>query len=194
MPHSLPPNSLTAIGAAWETIIRELGYDPNDPHLTGSPERVARFLAEWHTKAGVAPPTLTTFPNEPKVDELVACGGISFYSVCAHHGLPFYGQAAIGYIPGKSVLGLSKFARVVHHFANRFQVQERLTNDIAKYLEDELEPIGIGVVLSAEHMCMSMRGVRSGGHTTVTSDMRGAFRSKPEARAELMSLIGRRGQ
>lgn len=191
MAHTIPPESLSAISDAWKTIISKLGYDPNDPHLVGSPERVARFLAEWHTLAGIAPPTLTTFPNVPRVDEIVACGGISFYSVCAHHGLPFFGEAAIGYIPGKSVLGLSKFARVVHHFANRFQVQERLTHEIASYLEAELKPLGVGVVLRAEHLCMSMRGIRSEGHCTVTSDMRGVFREKPEARSELMALIQR---
>src|SRR5688500_18803480 len=93
-----------AVEASWRTLIEALGYDINDPHLRESPARVARFLHEWHTKNGHEPPKLTTFPNEPKVDELIAVGGIRFYSMCAHHGLPFFGRAAIGYIPTVKVL------------------------------------------------------------------------------------------
>ncbi len=182
-------SKLTIIEGAWRSIIEALGYDPKDPHLLGSPERVARFLSEWHTFSGKEPPKLTTFPNEPRVDEVVAVGGIEFYSVCAHHGLPFYGVAGIGYIPKDKILGLSKFARVVQHFANRFQVQERLTNEIAAYLEAELDPVGVGVVMRAEHLCMSMRGVRSAHHFTTTSDMRGAFREDGAARLELLDIV-----
>lgn len=176
------------IAHAWRTIIEALGYEAEDPHLTDSPDRIARFLIEWHEQ-GKRPPTLTTFPNEPRVDELVAIGGMRFYSLCAHHGLPFGGRAAIGYIPKAKVLGLSKFARVLDHFAHRFQTQERLTHQIASFLEAELEPTAIGVVLRAEHLCMSMRGAERPGHSTVTSDMRGAFKTKPEARAELLTLV-----
>ena len=173
----------------WRTIVSALGYDDRaDPHLADTPERVGRFMAAWHTM-GKPPPKLTTFPNEPRVDELVACGGLRFYSLCAHHGLPFFGTCAIGYIPGDRVLGLSKFARVLDHFAHRFQVQERLTKHIADYLFDSLQPLGLGIVLRAEHLCMSMRGVERPHHTTVTSDMRGAFRDSPSARAELLALV-----
>lgn len=178
----------SAAEAAWATIIRTLGYDPSNPHLAGSPARVGRFLHEWHTQ-NKKPPKLTVFPNVPMVDEMVACGGLTFYSVCAHHGVPFFGTAAIGYIPGKSVLGLSKFARVVDHFANRFQTQEHLTQDIAEYLRRALEPRGIGVVLRAEHLCMSMRGIRKPGHCTITSVMRGAFKTDHAAKAELLALV-----
>lgn len=171
----------------WAQLLRNLGYDLGDPHFVDSPQRVARFMREWHTK-GKEPPKLTTFPND-KYDEIVAVGGIQFYSMCAHHGLPFYGEAAVGYIPSSSIVGLSKIARAVDHFARRFQTQEMLTRDVAQYLHDGLDPRGIGVIVRAEHLCMSMRGIQKPGHSTVTSDMRGVFRDKPEARAELLALI-----
>lgn len=190
MSTSIPPQQVDAVAAAWATLIESLGYDPRDPHLKDSPARVARFLATWHTRASKDPPPLTTFPNEdPRVDEVVATGRIRFYSMCAHHGLPFFGEAAVGYIPRDKVLGLSKFARVIRHFAQRFQVQERLTHEIVSYLEEGLQPVGIGIVMKAEHLCMSMRGVQSPDHQTVTSAMRGAFMEKPEARAELLALM-----
>lgn len=176
------------IEGAWATVIRELGYPKLNPHLVDSPARVARFLRDWHTQ-GKDPPKLTCFPNEPRVDEVVLVGGIRFYSMCAHHGLPFVGEAAIGYIPDEKVLGLSKFARVVQHFASRFQTQEVLTEQVASYLDTSLMPTGIGVVLRAEHFCMSMRGVRAHGHYTTTSAMRGAFFKQPGARAEILNLI-----
>lgn len=190
MSKSIPPNRVAEISDAWRKLIAALGYDLSDPHLADSPDRVARFLAEWHTREA-EPPSLTCFPNEPRVDELVATGGIRFYSMCAHHGLPFFGEVAIGYIPKDKVVGLSKFARVVRYFSQRFQVQERLTHEIVDYLERELAPIGVGIVVRAEHLCMSMRGVRCPDHETITSAMRGAFMTKPEARAELLSIIRR---
>lgn len=186
----MPISKAAKVRAAWENLIVALGYDLYDPHLADTPARMARFLPTWHTNE-TPPPKLTCFPNNPRVDEIVATGGIRFYSMCAHHGLPFFGEAAIGYIPDKKVVGLSKFARVVKHFASRFQVQERLTDEIVTYLAKELKPIGIGVVLRAEHLCMSMRGVQCPDHQTVTSAMRGAFLDKPGARAELFTLIRR---
>lgn len=194
-PHSVPPSRVEVITAAWRQIIEALGYDPEDPHLRDSPERVARYLAEWHTFFGTEPPKMTVFPNDPKVDELVLVGDLRFYSVCAHHGLPFFGTAAVGYIPRDSVVGLSKIARVVRHFSRRFQVQERLTSEIAAFLEDQLKPVAVGVVMSGEHLCMSMRGVSQPGHVTTTSDLRGAFRDKDAARHELMAMVmGKRSQ
>lgn len=177
----------SSLSQAWTAIIKGLNYNGADPHLRDTPKRVARFMTEWHT-AGKEPPTLTVFPNQG-YDEVVAVGGIQFYSMCAHHGLPFFGTASIGYIPGNSVVGLSKIARVVDHFARRFQVQEQLTSEVAEYLEAQLVPKGLGVVLRAEHLCMAMRGIQKPGHSTVTSDMRGVFRNKPEARAELLQLV-----
>jgi len=178
------------LALAWAQVIRSLGYDPDNPHLAGSPERVARFMRQWHTR-GTRPPKLTCFPNHPKVDHIVAIGSIRFESLCAHHGLPFVGTAAVGYLPSDSVLGLSKFARVVEYFAHRFQVQEQLTQEIADHLmsHPDLRPLGVGVVLKAEHMCMSMRGVRCHDHNTVTSVMHGVFRNDPAARRELMELV-----
>lgn len=173
---------------AWASVISELGYDSEDHHLKDSPVRVARFMDEWHT-FGKRPPAMTCFQNEEKYDQIISVGGIRFYSMCAHHGLPFMGVAAIGYIPDQKVVGLSKLARVVDHFSRRFQVQERLTQDISKYLSEQLSPLGIGVVMRAEHLCMSMRGIERPGHSTVTSSMLGVFREKSEARAELLSLL-----
>lgn len=176
------------IESAWRNIIVGLGYKADGPHLSGTPKRVARFMEQWHT-VGKEPPKLTTFPNAG-TDELVIVGGIRFHSMCAHHGLPFFGVAAVGYIPEASIVGLSKLARVVDHFARRFQVQEELTAQIAGYLETELRPVGVGVVMQAEHLCMAMRGIERPGHRTTTSDLRGALRGKPEARAEFLALLG----
>jgi len=166
-----------------------LGYDLDDPHLSGSPGRIARFWSEWHT-VGRPPPKLTTFPAE-HYDQIVVVDGIRFYALCAHHGLPFHGDAAVGYLPGARLVGLSKFARVVDHYARRFTTQERMTEEIADHLSAGLEPRGLGVVVRAEHLCMSMRGIQRPGHSTVTSAMRGVFLDKPEARAELLALVGR---
>jgi GTP cyclohydrolase I len=178
------------IAAAWSRIVEATGYDQSDPHLQETPGRVARFFTEWHT-VGTPPPSLTVFPGQEgtTIDELVAIGSIPFYSLCAHHGVPFFGMAAIGYIPKGRLLGLSKFARVVDHFARRFQVQERLTAQIADYLWDGLAPAGLGVILKAEHLCMSMRGIQRPGHRTITSDMRGVMRSDVQARQELLALV-----
>lgn len=175
------------IAAGWSTVIKALGYDANNAHLKDTPMRVARFMSEWHTE-GQAPPTMTVFPDG-KYDEMIVVGGISFYSMCAHHGLPFFGTAAIGYIPNGRIVGLSKLARVVDYYARRFQVQEKLTGQVAQFLEDKIQPLGVGVVLRAEHLCMSMRGIQRPGHHTVTSDMRGVMRSKPEARAEFLAML-----
>lgn len=176
------------LSTAWAAVIAHLGYNPADHHLRESPARVAKFMRDWHTLKQ-PPPKLTCFKNEERYDQIVAVGNIKFFSMCAHHGLPFFGKAAVGYIPGDKVVGLSKLARVVDHFARRFQVQERLTQEVADYLMKELEPKAVGVVMSAEHLCMSMRGIERPGHFTVTSSMLGAFRKKPEARAELLSLV-----
>lgn len=177
-----------SLEAAWGTVIGGLGYNTKDEHLVDSPKRVARFMKAWHT-VGQKPPKLTCFPNTEKYDQVVAVGGIRFYSMCAHHGLPFFGVAAIGYIPDKKVVGLSKLARVVDYFGRRFQVQERLTGEIANYLMEQLQPVGVGVVMKAEHLCMSMRGIERPMHNTITSSMLGAFRAEPETRAELLTLL-----
>jgi GTP cyclohydrolase I len=194
-----PSNSTAVIADSWRTILKALGYDLDDPHLKGSPSRVADFMMRWHTRgreieAGDHATTLTSFPNEEegqKYDELVLMRDITFHSLCAHHSLPFAGVAHVGYLPGKKVIGVSKLARIVEHYSRQFQVQERLTVQIAECLMKELEPNGVAVVLEAEHMCVSMRGVRKPGHSTVTSALRGGFRENQSARLELLLLKGK---
>ncbi len=188
------------IATATRTIIRSMGYAEDDPHLRDTPDRVARFMASWHT-IGREPPTLTTFPVElvPSVDDptkrvpaagLVVTTGIVFYSLCAHHGLPFFGEATVGYIPNEKLVGLSKLARVVDFFAHRFQTQERMSEQVADYLNEHLSPVGVGVITRAEHLCMSMRGVTKPGHCTSYSALRGALFNQDKARAEFLALAG----
>jgi GTP cyclohydrolase IA len=136
------------------------------------------------------PFTLTTFPNDEGYDELVLARDIPFQSLCQHHLLPFRGVAHVGYIPGERILGLSKLARVVELFARGLQVQERLTQQVADCLETQLKPKGVGVVMEAEHSCMSMRGVKAVGSRTVTSAVHGLLRDDGRSRQEFFSLTG----
>jgi GTP cyclohydrolase I len=138
-----------------------------------------------------APFNPTTFPNDGDYDELVVAREIPFHSLCEHHLLPFTGVAHVGYLPGGRILGLSKLARVVDYFARSLQVQERLTTQIAGWLQDELAPKGVGVVLEAEHMCMSLRGVQKHGSTTVTSALHGLVRDDSRTRQEFLALTSR---
>ena len=131
---------------------------------------------------------LTTFPNDEGYDELVLARAIPVHSVCEHHMLPFLGTAHVGYLPGQRILGLSKLARVVELFARRPQVQERLTKQVADWLQTHLRPRGVGVVIEAEHLCMTVRGVRAGGASTITSTLLGALREDPRSRAEFLAL------
>ena len=131
---------------------------------------------------------LTTFANDEHYDELVLARAIPVHSVCEHHMLPFLGTAHVGYLPGQRILGLSKLARVVELFARRPQVQERLTKQIADWLHTHLRPRGVGVVIEAEHLCMSVRGVRAGGTSTITSTLLGTLREDPRSRAEFLAL------
>jgi GTP cyclohydrolase I len=133
----------------------------------------------------------TTFPNEEGYDELVLVRSISFHSLCMHHMLPFHGVAHIGYLPDERIVGLSKLARVVEHFARDLQVQERLTTQIADWIQEQLVPKGVGVVLEAEHLCMSLRGVQKFGTTTVTSTLLGQVRDDPRTRQEFLALTER---
>ena len=149
---------------------------------------MAHAYAEMLTPAPFA---LTTFPNDENYDELVLASDIPVHSVCEHHMLPFVGIAHVGYLPGQRILGLSKLARVVELFARRPQVQERLTTQIADWLQTHLDPRGVGVVVEAEHLCMTLRGVRSGGTSTTTSTLRGALREDPRSRAEFLALTTR---
>jgi GTP cyclohydrolase I len=149
---------------------------------------MARAYAELFTPA---PFELTTFPNDEGYDELVLARDIPLRSVCEHHLLPFVGVAHVGYLPGERILGLSKLARVVGHFAARPQVQERLTKQIADWLEERLEPRGVGVVIAAEHTCMTLRGVQAIGSSTVTSTLLGTLRADGRSRQEFFDLTVR---
>src|SRR4051794_8564452 len=149
---------------------------------------MARLYRELLTPAAFNP---TTFPNDGGYDELVVAREIPFHSLCEHHLVPFLGVAHVGYLPGERVLGLSKLARVVDFYSRSLQVQERLTTQIAGWIEETLEPKGVGVVLAAEHLCMSLRGVQKKGATTVTSALRGQVRDDPRTRQEFLALTGR---
>jgi GTP cyclohydrolase I len=161
---------LAAAERAALDLLRALGADLERPDVQGTPRRVAASLAELVTPAEFA--------------------DIPFHTLCMHHLLPFHGQAHVAYLPGERILGISKLARVVERFARDLQLQERMTVQIADWLEHELKPRGVGVVLSAEHTCMTMRGVLKPGARTVTSALRGSLRDDPGTRQELFSLVG----
>jgi GTP cyclohydrolase I len=166
-------------------LLRALGKDPASPHLAETPRRVADSYAELLTAPQF---DLTTFPNEEGYNELVLATGIPVQSLCEHHLLPFTGVAHIGYLPGDRILGLSKLARVLDLYARDLQVQERLTQQVADWLQQHLEPRGVGVVIEAEHLCMSLRGVRATGARTVTSALHGLLRDDARSRAEFVAL------
>jgi GTP cyclohydrolase I len=174
--------------AAAREMLEALSIDLTDESTRETPRRLVGVYEELLSPAPFNP---TTFPNDGGYDELVVARGIPFHSLCEHHLLPFVGTAHVGYLPGERILGLSKLARVVDYFARSVQVQERLTTQIARWLEDELEPKGVGVVLEAEHMCMSLRGVQKAGASTITSTLFGAVRDDPRTRQEFLALTGR---
>src|SRR2546429_1333274 len=161
---------IDAAERAAASFLAALGIDVEHEDLQETPARMARAYAELFD---AAPFRLTTFPNEEGYDELVLARAIPFRTVCEHHLLPFSGVAHVGYLPAERILGLSKLARLVEHFAARPQTQERLTKQIADCLSESLRPRGAGVVLEAEHSCMTLRGVRAHGATTVTSSLAG---------------------
>ena len=171
---------------AVHDLLVALGEDPDSVHLERTPERVARAYAELLTPQQFEP---TTFPNDEGYDELVLVRDIPFHSLCQHHLLPFVGIAHVAYLPKDRILGLSKLARVVDHFSRALQVQERMTQQIANWLDTQLVPRGVGVVLEAEHMCMRLRGVRTAGTKTVTSALRGSLRHDARTRHEFLDLV-----
>jgi GTP cyclohydrolase I len=177
---------LAAAEQAARDLLRAIGADLTTPELVQTPRRVAASYAELVTPADVE---ATLFPNEG-YDELVLVRDIPFQSLCMHHLLPFHGEAHVAYLPGDTIVGISKLARVVEAFSRDLQLQERMTQQIADWLEQELAPRGVGVVLNAEHMCMTIRGVRKPGARTVTSAVRGALRDDARTRQELFSLVG----
>jgi GTP cyclohydrolase IA len=177
---------VAAAERAARDLLRAIGADVDSPDLLETPRRVAASFAELVTPAEF---DATLFHNEG-YDELVLVRDISFHTLCMHHLLPFHGEAHVAYIPGERIVGISKLARVVESFARDLQLQERMTEQIADWLEQELAPRGAGVVLSAEHMCMTIRGVRKPGARTVTSALRGSLRDDARTRQELFSLVG----
>ncbi len=178
---------LHAAELAADQLLQALGISTESESLRGTPGRMARAYAELFTPR---PFDLTTFPNEEGYDELVLARAIPVRSVCEHHLLPFVGTAHVGYLPGQRILGLSKLARIVEHFACRPQVQERLTKQVADWLSEHLQPKGVGVVIEAEHTCMTLRGVQATGAHTVTSALHGLVRDDPRTRQEFLALTG----
>jgi GTP cyclohydrolase I len=180
------------IPEAIRTLLDELGEDPDRAGLAGTPQRVRRMYAEltegYHTDPDVL---LNSATFEVDYDEMVVVRDIEFFSLCEHHLLPFFGKAHVGYLPRGRIIGLSKIPRVVDMYAHRLQVQERLTQQVAGFLMERLNPKGVGCVVEATHLCTVMRGVRKQEATMVTSSMLGTFRADARTRSEFLTFIGR---
>jgi GTP cyclohydrolase I len=175
---------------AVREILLAVGEDPDREGLLETPKRVANMYEEIFAGLTEDPKQHIKLFNEQSNDEMVIVKDIPFYSMCEHHLLPFFGKAHIGYIPSDNkIIGLSKLARIVDNFAKKPQVQERLTSDIADFLNDNLQPKGVAVIMEAEHMCMTMRGARAAGSKTQTSALRGIMRTDAKTRAEVLSLL-----
>jgi len=190
--HALPDARGVDVDAAERAardLLVALGADVQSESLRDTPRRVAAAYRELLTPE---PFDLTTFPNDERYDELVIARSIPFHSLCEHHLLPFHGVAHVAYLPADRILGLSKLARVVDLFARGLQVQERLTTQVAHWLDQHLDPKGVGVVLEAEHLCMTLRGVQKPGTLTVTSALRGLVRDDPRTRQEFLALTRER--
>ena len=192
----MPPMDQRSPGSqipeAVRTLLAELGEDPERAGLVGTPDRVRRMYAEltegYHTDPDAL---LNGAAFEVDYDEMVVVRDIEFYSLCEHHLLPFFGKAHVGYLPRGRVIGLSKIPRVVDMYAHRLQVQERLTQQVAGFLMEHLNPKGVACVMEATHLCTVMRGVRKQQATMVTSSMLGTFRADARTRSEFLTFIGR---
>ncbi len=200
VPGHVPPIAMAELDGDQQTklstiahhvrgVLTALGLDLNDPNLAETDLRVAKMYIEmFHGLSEGAEPKVTTFPNEEGYSHMVMEKQIPFYSMCAHHLVPFYGHAHIAYIPRDRILGLSKFARILEFYAKRPQLQERLTEQVVTYFEEKLQPLGAMVVIEARHLCVEMRGVKKPGALTVTSALRGIFHQKP-VREEFLDLL-----
>jgi len=166
-------------------LLEFMDAHPGREGLRDTPKRYERFMKEFFE---VRPFELTVFKNEG-YDEMVVQTNIAFYSLCEHHLLPFFGYGAIAYVPDKKIVGLSKLARTLDHFSRRLQTQERITTQVAEHLADKLQPKGIGVVLTARHLCMEMRGVQKPGTQTTTSCLKGSFKANASTRSEFLQII-----
>ncbi|KRE55264.1 GTP cyclohydrolase I FolE [Phycicoccus sp. Soil748] len=184
-PSRVADPDLARAAAGARALLDSLGVDLASESLARTPARMAAALAELLTPR---PFEMTTFPNDGGYDELIVARGVPVRSLCEHHMLPFVGTAHVGYLPGDRIVGLSKLARVVEHFSRRPQVQERLTTQVSTWLRDRLGAAGVGVVVEAEHLCMTLRGVQAPGTTTVTSSLLGVLRDDPRTRAEFLAL------
>lgn len=183
--HARPTPDPRAAEEAAGALLTALGLDLADVNLAETPRRLAGALIEMTSAPAFE---LTTFPNDEEYDELVVVRDIPVASLCEHHLLPFTGVAHVGYLPDRRILGLSKFARMVELYSRRPQTQERLTKQVADALAEHLEPRGVGVVIEAEHTCMSLRGARAPGTRTLTSALSGRLREDPRSRAEFLAL------
>jgi GTP cyclohydrolase I len=184
---------LRGVARKFRAVMEELDLDLGDPHLEGTELRVARAYREMFAGLGAgAEPVLRTFPNTERYTETVSVVGIPFYSLCAHHFLPFFGSVHVGYKPEQRIVGLSKLARVAEFYARRPQVQERMTEQIVEFLDRQLRPAGVMVVIQARHFCIEMRGMNRAGLVTTTSAVRGAF-AEDRRRREFLALLPRSG-
>ena len=173
-----------------DSLLVELGEDPDRQGLKATPDRVARAMRELTNGYGVKPEeVIAGAVFDQDYDEMVVVKDINFYSLCEHHLLPFFGQVHVGYLPKGRVVGLSKIPRLVEVFSHRLQIQEQLTRQVAEALNGALEPRGVGVVVEARHLCMEMRGVEAPGGRMMTSCMLGTFRRDPRTRAEFLDLV-----
>lgn len=200
VPQHMPPAALAGLGPGQQEkieqiahhvrgILSALGLDLRDPNLAETDLRVAKMYIEmFHGLEEGAEPKVTTFPNDEGYSHMVMEKQLPFYSMCAHHLVPFYGHAHIAYIPRDRIIGLSKFSRILEFYAKRPQLQERLTEQVVRYLEEKLNPLGAMVVIEARHLCVEMRGVKKPGALTVTSAIRGVFHRKP-VREEFLDLL-----
>ncbi len=185
------PSEQSRAEDAVRTLLRYIGEDPERDGLARTPSRVASAL-QFLTRGYAQDPKTAingALFSEAEYQEMILCKDLDFYSLCEHHMLPFFGKAHVAYLPHRRIVGLSKLARMVEIFARRLQVQERLTRQIAQTLMSEIEPLGVAVVLEAEHMCMRMRGVEKQNSVVMTSAMLGVFRKNHETRQEFMNLI-----
>jgi GTP cyclohydrolase IA len=186
--HAIPCRPVVDLDAAERAarhLLLALGADLEAAGLRETPRRIAGAYGELLTPL---PFNATTFPNEEGYDELVVVRDIPFQSLCMHHMLPFHGVAHVGYLPGERIIGLSKFGRVVDLFARDLQLQERLTTQVADWIDEQLAPRGVGVIIEATHLCMSLRGAQKPGSRTVTSALRGSVKEDPRTRQEFLSL------
>ena len=191
VPPSDPRPSRKEAEAAVRTLLRWIGEDPERPGLLGTPGRVTRAYEEWFGGYGRDPAEVlrTTFDETGGYDEVVLLRDVGFVSHCEHHLAPIVGKAHVAYLPTDRVVGISKLARVVHGFARRLQIQEKLTAEIAEAICDILKPKGVGVVIVSEHSCMTMRGVNTPGTRLTTSHLLGEVRDDPRTRQEFFDLV-----